>query len=761
MFNLKMLFDLAKESAKKNSHEYYSCDHLMLALCDAEDSTQKIKNILEDSGVKFSSFHKELKNVIQCKPSNYGTLVNGEPQMTSTLINFKDDVHKVAILSQLPDGPGLMLEHILYELLIQPNTVFSNILDSMIDIDEIISHIESSVAQSEMGMGYDEAEGNSGDTAIERYCLNLNELAKSGKFNKLIGRETEISDITQILARRNKNNCVIVGEPGVGKTQIVEGLANAIVQGNVPKTLANRVIISLNVGSMLAGAKFRGDFEKRLQDLLKELKPEHILFIDEIHTIMGTGANSESTLDMANMLKPYLSSGNICVVGATTFSEYRRTFEKDAALTRRFMKLTVQEPTIDETKKILRGVKKVYETYHGVKYSNTALDAIIRLSERYIHNKQFPDKAIDLMDAAGARNAVSMNPKATLEDADIAFEVSCIANIPLCTIVSSNTDTVRTLKSSLSKKVFGQDSAVEKLVESFTIARAGLRGKNTTQGNYLFVGPSGVGKTEIAKVLSESIGTKLIRFDMSEFMEKHTISKLIGSPPGYVGYSDGNGKLVDAIENHPDCILLLDEVEKAHPDVFNLFLQILDEGQLQSSAGKIVKFHNTTIIMTTNLGSKNSQQLPIGNRSKPTSDGIDSAIKGFFRPEFLNRLDSIVRFNELDDGILASVAKKFIDELNQEIKHKSARVKLTKQAYEWLVQKGKTPGMGARPIKRLISDNVKKPLANEMLFGALQTGGTALFDIQDGELKLIQLPISVETLSGISGASNITTDIEI
>lgn len=573
---------------------------------------------------------------------------------------------------------------------------------------------------------------------IENYTTNLTEMAAAGKLDPLIGRETELADLIQILSRKTKKNGALVGEPGVGKTQIVDGLALKIANGDVPEEMKDVEILSLNMGAFTAGTKYRGEFEERVDMLLTELKEREnvILFIDEIHTIMGAGSSGSGSLDMSNMLKPALSRGEIRVIGATTYDEYRKHIEKDAALQRRFMKVDILEPTLDETRQILNGVKETYEKFHSAVFSADAIDAILELSGKYLQNKRFPDKAIDLLDAAGARNRNKAEPSDVIERSDIVNEVSRVANIPLEIVACEESDRMLNLADNLRSRVFGQDQAVEKLVENVMVARAGLRGKNTIQGAFMFVGPSGTGKTEISKALADAMGQEIVRFDMSEFAQEHNVSKLIGSPPGYVGHDSGNGLLLDKVEQHPNCILLLDEIEKADRKVLLTFLQVMDEGRLTGSHGKTVYFDNVTIIMTTNLGARDSAVLSMGMKSSG-DDGMDSAIKKHLPPEFINRIDSVIKFNELGHDVIISVVDKFIAELQSDLDGRGVSVVLSDAAKEELAKKGVTPGMGARPMKRIINDKIRVPLSKEILIGSLRKGGVANFDVIDGEIKLV------------------------
>lgn len=571
---------------------------------------------------------------------------------------------------------------------------------------------------------------------IEDYTTNLTALARDGKLDPMIGRQFELQNLVEILSRKTKKNACLAGEPGVGKTQIVDGLAQAIVDGNVPEHLKDVELLSLDMGAFTAGTKYRGEFEERVTDFLTELKkrPNTIVFIDELHTIMGAGSSSSGTMDMSNLIKPALSRGEIRVIGATTYEEYRKHIEKDGALARRFMKVDVLEPTFAETREIIEGIKGTYEKFHNVSFNADAIDAVLNLSKKFLQNKRFPDKAIDLMDAAAARNRSKAVPDEIISKSDIEFVVARIANLDVSVVSCNESERMTNLPDALRSRVFGQEEAVQKLVDNVMVARAGLRDSASVQGAFIFQGPSGTGKTEIAKALADAMGSELIRFDMSEFSAEHTVSKLIGSPPGYVGHDSGNGLLLDKIEQHPNCILLLDEIEKAHPNILLTFLQVLDEGRLTGSQGKTVFFNNVTVIMTTNLGAKQAQVRAIGGTGG--DDGMDKALKSFLRPEFLNRIDSVVKFNELSTEAIDAVIVKFMNILNDSVADRGVKVKLTDEAVAWLAKNGVQVGMGARPMKRTIEQNIRVPLAKEMLCGSLQNGGTITFDVIDDKLGI-------------------------
>lgn len=580
-------------------------------------------------------------------------------------------------------------------------------------------------------------------TALESYCINLNKLVEEGKIDELIGRQWEIESLVQTLARRKKNNAILVGDPGVGKTAIAEGLAKRIVEENVPKTMIGKTIYSLDVGLLLAGSKYRGDFEERMKDVLKELeeKDDSILFIDEIHMILGAGSGGNGAMDVANLLKPALQRGTLRCIGSTTIDEYQEKIEKDSALKRRFERVNVGEPSIAESKEILINSMPAYENFHGMSINEEACNAAVDLSVKYIHSKRLPDKAFDVVDSAFARQRTYPDGKMAkvITKELIEHEISRLARVPLAIITSNDETTGKTpdIESGLQLSVFGQESAIETLADAVYVAQAGLKDPNKPLGNYLFIGPTGVGKTETAKQLATLLGVKLVRFDMSEFMEKHTVSRFIGSPPGYVGYSDGkagSGMLITEIETHPNCVLLLDEVEKAHKDVLNVLLQLMDKGVVTSSNGKEVNAQNIILIMTSNLGSVDSEKNKIGFGSTDNlSAGMD-AVKRYFSPEFRNRLDAVVPFNKLDKDIIQIIAAKFMKELADSAADRGYKLKWNKSVLKWLSEDGRgfDLAMGARPMKRAIFTNIKKPLARQMLFGDI--GKTITVKIKNDEI---------------------------
>ena len=614
-----------------------------------------------------------------------------------------------------------------------------------IDVVNFISHgISKYVDQPDGSEGSEESlEGEGEETAKEKSLLsqftrNLNEQAEAGLIDPLIGRDSEIERVSQILIRRRKNNPLLTGETGVGKTAIAEGLAKLIIEGDVPEPMLGSTVYSLDMGALLAGTKYRGDFEKRLKNLINELVKvdKSILFIDEIHTIIGAGAASGGVMDASNLLKPLLSSGNLRCIGSTTYQEYRGIFEKDHALARRFQKIDVTEPSIDETFEILKGLKSRFEDHHDLKFTNPALRAAAELSNRHINDRFLPDKAIDVIDEAGAfqRLQPEYKRKKSVGLSDIELVISKIARIPAKSVSVSDKAQLADLSSNLKMVVFWQDEAIDSLSTSIKLARAGLREGSKPIGSFLFAGPTGVGKTEVCKQLANVLGIELIRFDMSEYMERHTVSRLIGAPPGYVGYDQG-GLLTEAVTKQPHSVILLDEVEKAHPDVFNLLLQVMDHGTLTDNNGRKADFRNVILIMTTNAGAELMSRASIGfSIQDHTTDGME-AIKKMFTPEFRNRLDSIVQFGELSIDVIKTVVDKFLVQLQSQLDDKKVFIEIDDDARLWLAENGYDSKMGARPMDRLIQEKIKKPLAEEVLFGALaQKGGTAFVSVEDGEL---------------------------
>ncbi|MEQ8869510.1 MAG: AAA family ATPase, partial [Roseovarius sp.] len=590
-----------------------------------------------------------------------------------------------------------------------------------------------------------------GESALAKYCVDLNEKSRRGDVDPLIGRDHEVERCIQVLCRRRKNNPLLVGDPGVGKTAIAEGLAHKVVQGETPKVLSKTTIYSLDMGALLAGTRYRGDFEERLKAVVTELEahPDAVLFIDEIHTVIGAGATSGGAMDASNLLKPALQGGKLRCMGSTTFKEFRQHFEKDRALSRRFQKIDVVEPTVEDAIKILKGLKPYFEDHHSVKYTNDAIKSAVDLSARYINDRKLPDKAIDVIDEAGAAQhlVVASKRRKSIGPKEIEAVVAKIARIPPKNVSKDDAEMLKDLEGALKRVVFGQDKAIDALSSAIKLARAGLREPEKPIGNYLFAGPTGVGKTEVAKQLADSLGVELLRFDMSEYMEKHAVSRLIGAPPGYVGFDQG-GLLTDGVDEHPHCVLLLDEIEKAHPDVFNILLQVMDHGNLTDHNGRTVNFRNVVLIMTSNAGATEQAKAAIGF-GRDRREGEDTeAIERTFTPEFRNRLDAVISFAPLPKEVILQVVEKFVLQLEAQLLDRNVTIELTEPAAAWLGEKGYDDKMGARPLGRVIQEHIKKPLAEELLFGKLSKGGIVKVGVKDGKIDLQYEGPSRPRLSG-------------
>jgi ATP-dependent Clp protease ATP-binding subunit ClpA len=574
--------------------------------------------------------------------------------------------------------------------------------------------------------------------ALEAYCVNLNQKAKDGRIDPLIGRDKEIERTIQVLCRRSKNNPLYVGDPGVGKTAIAEGLARKIVRGEVPQVLANATVFSLDMGTLLAGTRYRGDFEERLKAVMKEIEayPGAILFIDEIHTVIGAGATSGGAMDASNLLKPALQSGVLRCIGSTTYKEYRQHFEKDRALVRRFQKIDVAEPTIEDAFEIMKGLKPYFEDFHNIKYTNQAIKAAVELSAKYIHDRKLPDKAIDVIDETGASQMLlaPSKRKRTIGVKEVEATVATMARIPPKTVSKSDTELLRNLENDLKRVVFGQEQAIHALSAAIKLARAGLRDAEKPIGCYLFSGPTGVGKTEVARQLASLLGVQILRFDMSEYMERHTVSRLIGAPPGYVGFDQG-GLLTDGVDQNPHCVLLLDEIEKAHPDLFNVLLQVMDHGKLTDHNGKQVDFRNVILIMTTNAGAAEMAKAGIGFGSTQRVGEDEEAIKRMFSPEFRNRLDAVIAFSRLSRQMISRVVEKFIFQLEAQLADRNVMIEVSPEAMDWIAEHGYDELYGARPLARVIQEHIKKPLAEELLFGKLEGGGTVRVVVEEKDGK--------------------------
>ena len=769
------IFDRAAQIAERHDHEYVTLEHLLSSILQ----DQRVIEVLTEIGANLSDLSADLV-------AHYGSgalgKANGHPprqtlpinrvvqrSITQALFSGRQNIRAVDILIALLSEKDED-SHALYFLAKQNVEAFdvktAIAHDDLLEESDEDAHGVLSTKESD-GNGDEVAEGEEAGTKkskserlLEKFCTNLNESALAGKVDPLIGREAEVASLILTTARRTKNNVVVVGEPGVGKTAVVEGLAKMIAEGNVPDAIKGSVVYSLEIGALMAGTKFRGDMEERVKQIIdavekvgeeKGIMP--MLFIDEIHTIMGAGAGSGGALDVANLLKPALSKGKLRCIGGTTFEEYRKHFEKDRALLRRFQKLDVNEPSIEDAKRILEGLSKVYAEYHGITYTQEALEAAVELTARYVTDRMLPDKAIDVIDAAGARQKIApeADRKSEITLELVEEEVSRIAKIPARTVKEDETQKLEHLEQDLQNAVFGQDKAIDEVVDAVFLSRAGLRDPNKPQGNYLFAGPTGVGKTELAKQLAQTLGVPLHRFDMSEYMEKHSVSKFIGSPPGYVGFGDGasgSGLLTNAIENSPHCVLLIDELEKAHPDIFNIFLQVMDNGQLTNSAGKTVNFRNVILIMTSNAGASELQKNTLGFGENSTQGNDDKVIEKMFAPEFRNRLDAIVKFNALKSENMLMIVEKFLGQLNKQAKEKGVTIELTPEAKEYLATKGYDPKMGARPLSRVIQNELSKPLSRLMLFGALKTGGLASVKLEDNALVIDHDAIPVDLSQG-------------
>src|SRR5690554_1504713 len=731
--DLEVTLNMAFKGARSKRHEFMTVEHLLLALIDNESAAM----VLRACGADLVVLRREL---IEFVDSTTPLLPENEDNReTQPTLGFQRVLQRAVFHVQSSGKQEVTGANVLVAIFSEQESQAVYYLKQQsiarIDVVDYITHGIQKVAGHEHdsdgpahGPADEDALGveQSSQNPLESYATNLNEQARLGRIDPLIGRALELERVAQILSRRRKNNPLLVGESGVGKTAIAEGLARRIVDGQVPEALAESVVYSLDMGALLAGTKYRGDFEKRFKGLLGELKKqEHsILFIDEIHTIIGAGAASGGVMDASNLLKPLLSSGQLRCMGSTTYQEYRGVFEKDRALSRRFQKVDINEPSVDETYQILKGLKKSFEEHHGLRYTDPALRAAAELAERYINDRFLPDKAIDVIDEAGAYQQLQppSKRKKTVGVGDVEAIVAKIARIPPKSVSSSDLEQLRKLDDSLKMTVFGQDEAIDTLSTAIKLARAGLRSGDKPIGSFLFAGPTGVGKTEVSRQLAACLGVELIRFDMSEYMERHTVSRLIGAPPGYVGFDQG-GLLTDAVTKAPHSVVLLDEIEKAHPDVFNLLLQVMDHGTLTDNNGRKADFRNVILIMTTNAGAEDVSRASIGfTKQDHSSDGAE-AVKKMFTPEFRNRLDAIVQFNTLSRDVVETVVDKFLTELQMQLDDKKVTLDVTAAARKWLAEHGYDEKMGARPMARLIQEMVKKPLAEAVLFGQLAGGG--------------------------------------
>ena len=747
---LERILNQLLESARLKRYEFVSLEHVLLALISKDEET---KEILEACGADLAALKKKLEGFLKdhC-PQVAEDFVAGDPDWRPELtMAFHRLLQRAAIQVQSAGKKTVKSGNLLVALFHETDSYARFFLEEQgIGQFEIIEHIShggaKAVSPAEVGAdGLPKDKASGGASALATYCTNLNEKARAGKTDPLVGREEVLERMMQVLCRRSKNNPLLIGESGVGKTALADGLALRITQGQVPAKLLDRVIYSLDMGSLLAGTKYRGDFEERLKAVVKEIKarPGAVLFIDEIHTLVGAGGTSGGAMDASNLLKPALADGSLSCIGSTTFKEYRTYFEKDRALARRFQKIDINEPTVEQTLEILRGLKSRFEEFHSVTYTDEALKAAAELSSKHIAARHLPDKAIDVLDEAGARarTFASSPDLIQLGVEDIETTVARMAQIPVKSVNASDRQKLKDLDKQLKSVIFGQDAAINKVVSSIKMSRTGLGRDNKPIGSYLFAGPTGVGKTEVAKQLSEILGIEFLRFDMSEYMEKHAVSRLVGAPPGYVGYEEG-GLLTDAIVKNPHCVLLIDEIEKAHPDLINILLQVMDSGRLTDSNGRTADFQNVILIMTSNAGAFEAAKGTLGLVPDKTSAISLDAIKRTFRPEFLNRLDAIVEFHPLDKPLLLQVIRKFISELEAQLLKKTISMEVYPDAVEWLFEKGYDPAYGARPFARVIDENIKRRLVDDILFGKLQNGGRVTVSVEtpssDGvsELKI-------------------------
>jgi len=740
---LEICLNEAFQSAREARHEFMTVEHLLLAIVD----TPKVREILRACGADVARLRKDLKDFIdQTTPR----LKDDDDREVQPTLGFQRVLQRAVFHVQSSGKKEVTAANVLVAIFSEKHSHAAYLLSmqdvARLDVVNYISHGLSKIAEDrtdkdESAPGTEAERGEpDGGTALEKFTTNLNKQAMEGRIDPLIGRRTEIERTVEILCRRRKNNPLYVGEAGVGKTAIAEGLARMIIEDKVPEVLSDSTVYSLDMGALIAGTKYRGDFEKRLKSVLSELKknPGSILFIDEIHTVIGAGAASGGVMDASNLIKPALANGELRCIGSTTYSEYRGIFEKDHALARRFQKIDIVEPTVPETVEILKGLRSRFEEHHNVKYADDALVSAAELAARHINDRQLPDKAIDVIDEAGAR--LRLKPEGeretTVTTQMIEDVVARIARIPPKNVSTSDKDVLKNLERNLKLVIYGQDTAIDSLASAIKMSRSGLGDQRKPVGSFLFAGPTGVGKTEVTRQLAIALGVELIRFDMSEYMERHTVSRLIGAPPGYVGFDQG-GLLTEAINKHPHSVLLLDEIEKAHPDVFNLLLQVMDHGTLTDNNGRKADFRHVVIVMTTNAGAFEMNRPSIGfTQQDHSTDGME-AIKRMFTPEFRNRLDGIIQFNGLDPRTIQRVVDKLLVEVEAQLEQKGVQLHIDDAAREWMARKGYDPKMGARPMARVIQEAIKRPLAEELLFGRLVGGGHAFVTLgPDDKLKV-------------------------
>ncbi len=752
--NLEQTLHRALAVANERHHEYATLEHLLLSLTEDTDAAA----VLRACSVDLEVLRKNLRDYIDQELDN---LVSDGREDAKPTAGFQRVIQRAVIHVQSSGREEVTGANVLVAIFAERESHAAYFLQEQ-DMTryDAVNYISHGIAKrpgmsdsSKTPRGADDDDGRDGkdkengdskkkEGALEAYCVNLNRKAKDGRIDPLIGREAEVLRTIQVLCRRHKNNPLLVGDPGVGKTAIAEGLARKIVKSEVPEVLADATVFALDMGTLLAGTRYRGDFEERLKQVMKEIEnhKKAILFIDEIHTVIGAGATSGGAMDASNLLKPALAQGTLRCIGSTTYKEYRQYFEKDRALVRRFQKIDVNEPTVEDAIEIMKGLKPYFEDYHKVRYTNEAVKAAVELSARYIHDRKLPDKAIDVIDETGASQMLvpEAKRKKTIGIKEIETTIATMARIPPKTVSKDDAEVLEHLTQTLERVVYGQNKAIEALTSAIKLARAGLRDGEKPIGSYLFSGPTGVGKTEVARQLATALGVELIRFDMSEYMERHTVSRLIGAPPGYVGFDQG-GLLTDAIDQHPHSVLLLDEIEKAHPDLYNILLQVMDHGKLTDHNGKQIDFRNVILIMTTNAGAADMQREAYGfTRTKREGEDTE-AINRMFAPEFRNRLDAVVTFGHLPSEVVAKVVDKFIMQLDAQLAERNVTIELTDEARNWLVEHGYDEQMGARPMARIIQQTIKTPLADEVLFGRLKNGGNVRVVVvtdEDGSKKL-------------------------
>ena len=746
--NLEQTLHRALNIAAEYRHEFATLEHLLLALIDDPDAVAVLRASeidLDKARIDVSEF---LQNELAL-PSSDG-LEDPKPTSGFQRVIQRAIIHVQSSGREEVTGANVLValfsereSHAVYFLADQDMTRLDAVNYISHGMAKAPGHSEDRhIDGAEPGDEMDSEHGDvkSGSDALESYCVNLNVKAEQGKIDPLIGRDEEVDRTIQVLCRRTKNNPLYVGDPGVGKTAIAEGLARRINEGAVPEVLLKAQIWALDMGTLLAGTRYRGDFEERLKAVMKELEadPENVLFIDEIHTVIGAGSTSGGSMDASNILKPSLAAGTLRCIGSTTYKEYRNHFEKDRALVRRFQKIDVKEPSVEDTVKILRGLKPYYEAHHKVRYTDAAIRSAVELAARYINDRKLPDKAIDVIDEVGASRMLvpAARRKKTVSVKDVEAVVAMIARIPPKSVSSDDAKVLKHLDRDLKTMVYGQDSAIELISSSIKLARAGLREPEKPIGSYLFSGPTGVGKTEVARQLAMTMGVELVRFDMSEYMERHSVSRLIGAPPGYVGFDQG-GLLTDAVDQQPHCILLLDEIEKAHPDLFNILLQVMDHGKLTDNNGKTIDFRNVVLIMTTNAGAADLAKNAIGFERSEREGDDKEAIERMFTPEFRNRLDAIVPFANLSPDVMSRVVDKFVMELEVQLSERNVTIELSDEAREWLAKKGYDRNFGARPLSRVIQEHIKRPLSEELLFGKLTGGGSVRVNVEEGKAVFV------------------------